>query len=116
MNNIIKRWALRGIDHPAFLHERINLFAKAIFSWQRFSLENLEKRFLSISLKTNLFFKLMRLVFISVQISERTVWLTLNHNGITKESLSTGTFLHYGGPYSVSGLDRERHFWREFLT
>ena len=31
------------------------------------------------------------------------------------ESLSTGTFLH-DCLFSVSGLDRERRFWREFLT
>ena len=34
---------------------------------------------------------------------------------VTLESLSTGTFLHVGGLFSASGLDRERHFWREFL-
>ena len=34
----------------------------------------------------------------------------------TTESLSTGTFLHDGGLFSVSGLDRERRFWRDFLT
>ena len=31
------------------------------------------------------------------------------------ESLSTGTFLHDGGLFSVSRLDRERRFWREFF-
>ena len=32
------------------------------------------------------------------------------------ESLTTGTFLHDGGLFSVSRLDRERRFWREFFT
>ena len=32
------------------------------------------------------------------------------------KSLSTGTFLHNGGLFYVSGLDRERRFWRKFLT
>ena len=34
----------------------------------------------------------------------------------TLESLSTEKFLHDGGLFSVSGLDGERCFWREFLT
>ena len=33
-----------------------------------------------------------------------------------RELLSTRTFLHDGGLFSVSGLDQERRFWREFLT
>ena len=39
-----------------------------------------------------------------------------NSRWIMLESLSTGTFLHHGILISLSGLDRERCFWREFLT
>ena len=34
---------------------------------------------------------------------------------VSLESLSTRTFLLYGGLFSVSRLDREERFWREFL-